>query len=38
VTPISRFRSQPPGNTGGQHDTLRLRASRSWNAIGPALP
>jgi len=24
VTPFSRFRSQPSGNTGGQHDTLRL--------------
>jgi len=24
VTLLSRFRSQPSGNTGGQHDTLRL--------------
>jgi len=24
VTPFSRFRSQPSGNTSGQHDTLRL--------------
>jgi len=24
VIPFSRFRSQPSGNTGGQHDTLRL--------------
>ena len=23
VTPFSRFRSQPSGNTGGQHDTLK---------------
>jgi len=22
VTPFRRFRSQPSGNTGGQHDTL----------------
>jgi len=24
VTSFGRFRSQPSGNTGGQHDTLRL--------------
>ena len=24
MTSFSRFRSQPSGNTGGQHDTLRL--------------
>jgi len=24
VTPFSRFRLQPSGNAGGQHDTLRL--------------
>jgi len=24
VAPFSRFRSQAPGNTGSQHDTLRL--------------
>jgi len=24
LTPFSRFRSQPSGNTGGQQDTLRL--------------
>jgi len=24
VTPRSRFRSKPSGNTGGQHDALRL--------------
>jgi len=24
VTSFSRFRSYPSGNTGGQHDTLRL--------------
>jgi len=24
VTPFSRFRPQPSGNNGGQHDTLRL--------------
>jgi len=24
LTPFSRFWSQPSGNTGGQHDTLRL--------------
>jgi len=24
VAPSSRFRSQPSGKTGGQHDTLRL--------------
>jgi len=24
VTQFSRFSSQPSGNTGGQHDTLRL--------------
>jgi len=24
VTPFSQFSSQPSGNTGGQHDTLRL--------------
>jgi len=24
VTSFSRFRSQPSGNTGGQHDALRL--------------
>ena len=24
ATPFSRFSSQPSGNTGGQHDTLRL--------------
>jgi len=24
VTPFRRFRSQPSGNTGGQHDTPRL--------------
>jgi len=27
VTPFSRFWSQPPGNTGGQHYTLRVRLS-----------
>jgi len=27
VTPFIRFRSQPSGNTGGQHHTLRL----SWH-------
>jgi len=31
VTSFSRFRSQPPGNTGGQHDTLRLsRHDANW--------
>jgi len=24
VTPFSRFRSQPSGNTSGQNDTLRM--------------
>jgi len=24
LTPFSRFRSQPPGNTSGQHDIVRL--------------
>ena len=24
MTPLSRLRSQPSGNTGGQRDTLRL--------------
>jgi len=24
VTPFSRFRLQPSGNTGGQHDTILL--------------
>jgi len=23
LTPVSRFRSQPSDNTGGQHDTLK---------------
>jgi len=27
VTPFSRFRSQPFGNTGGQHYTIRVRFS-----------
>jgi len=28
VTPFIRFRSQPSGNTGSQHDTLRLSCHR----------
>jgi len=31
VTPFSRFRLQPSGNTGGQHATLRLsRHDANW--------
>jgi len=46
VTPFRRFRSQPSGNTGGQHDTPRLPCddanwrkhaeSKAWNT--DALP
>jgi len=28
VTPFSKFSSQPSGNTGGQHDTLKTVMSR----------
>jgi len=28
VTQFSKFRSQPSGNTGGQHDTLKTVMSR----------
>jgi len=28
VTPFSRFKSQPFGNSGGQHDTLKTVMSR----------
>jgi len=28
VTPFSIFRSQPSGNTGGQHDTLKTVMAR----------
>jgi len=35
VTPFTRFRSQPSGNTGGQHDTLKTSVFQPFLHHGP---